>query len=81
MVWFFGRGKETVRVETRFDNASGEYVLELARPEQEVVTERFSDADAFRARLHVIELEMQAGSWQQIGSELLPPPWKGPFSS
>ena len=81
MVWFFGRDGQTIRVETRFDSDSREYVLEVARPEQPPLTERFKDVDSFRGRLQMMEAELNAGAWSQTGSELLPPPWKGPFTN
>lgn len=81
MVWFFGRGDETVRVETRFDSAGGEYVLEMTRPDGVVQAERFDDRTAFQSRLHTIEAELQAEAWVQLGAEVLPPGWRGPFTN
>ena len=81
MVWFFARGEETVRIETRVDSLSGEYVLDVARPGGEVQTERFSDRDAFQERLQVVETELQRDAWVQVSAAVLPPAWRGPFTS
>ena len=38
MVWFFARGNDSVRVETRFDNSSREFVLEVAWADRPVAS-------------------------------------------
>jgi hypothetical protein len=82
MVWFFARGNDSVRVETRFDNTSREYVLEVAWADRPVETERFSDVTAFQARVVDIESKLEAESWAQVGNpEILPDGWRGPFTS
>ena len=82
MVWFFARGNDSVRVETRFDNTSREYVLEVAWADRPVETERFSDVTAFQARVVDIESKLAAESWAQVGNpEILPHGWRGPFTS
>jgi len=82
MVWFFARGNDSVRVETRFDNTSREYVLEVAWADRPVETERFSDVTAFQARVVDIESKLEAESWAQVGNpEILPHGWRGPFTS
>jgi hypothetical protein len=47
MIWFFARGNEAVRVETRFDNASREYVLEIDWANRPLEVERYRDHAAF----------------------------------
>jgi hypothetical protein len=81
MVWFFGRGSEVIRVETRIDSASGDYLVEVAKPDGAVETERFSDRDVFQQRLEAIEAQLQAQSYVQLGAEVLPPGWRGPFTN
>jgi hypothetical protein len=82
MVWFFARGNDSVRVETRFDNSSAEYVLEIAWANRPVETERFKDQTAFQQRVTAIEARLEAESWAQIGNpEILPHGWRGPFTS
>ena len=82
MVWFFARGNDSVRVETRFDNTSREYLLEVAWADRPVETERFLDVTAFQARVVDIESKLEAESWAQVGNpEILPHGWRGPFTS
>ena len=82
MVWFFGRGNETVRVETRFDNASREYVVEIDWGNRPKETERYRELPAFEARVASVEAQLRAQSWAQIGGpEILPDGWRGPFTN
>jgi hypothetical protein len=82
MVWFFARGNDSVKVETRFDNSSQEFVLDVAWADRPAATERFSDLAEFQARVLVIEAELEAGAWAQIGNpEILPHGWRGPFTN
>ena len=82
MVWFFARGNDSVRVETRFDNSSREYVLEVAWADRPLQTERFGDLDAFEARVRTVEQQLKAEAWAQVGQvEILEDGWRGPFTS
>ena len=82
MVWFFGRGNETVQVETRFDNSAREYVLEVAWGRKPVEVERFQDLSEFQARVAAIEKRLRAESWAQVGGpEILTEGWRGPFTN
>ena len=78
MVWFYERSGGALRVETRFDSVTNEYVLEVAWPGRPVETERFSDTDAFEARVLALEGQLDAEHWKQVGSpEILPHGWRG----
>ena len=80
MVWFFARGQSQVRLETRFDDAAKEYVLDVAWPDRPPETERFRDLEAFRARVIILEDQLAAEHWTQVGSpEILPRGWRGPI--
>jgi hypothetical protein len=82
MIWFFARGNEAVRVETRFDNASREYVLEVEWPNKPLETERFRDHAAFEARVTGIEAHLRGQLWAQVGGpEIVPDGWRGPFTN
>ena len=81
MVWFYKRSNEALRIETRFDSVTDEYVLEVAWPGRPVVTERFGGNVAFEARVLALEQELEEGHWQQSGSpEILPHGWRGPVT-
>jgi hypothetical protein len=82
MIWFFARGNEAVRVETRFDNAAREYVLEIDWANRPPEIERFRDHAAFEARVVGIEARLRSESWAQVGGpEILPDGWRGPFTN
>ena len=75
MVWFFERSDEQIEVETRFDNATLEYVVIVRRPNQEQVT-RFSDAEGLRARLVDLTQQLEADDWLTSGPPvILPDGW------
>ena len=77
MVWFYKRSDGDLRVETRFDSASAEYVLEVAWPGRPVMTERFADTGEFESRVLALERQLDEEKWQQVGSpEILPHGWR-----
>ena len=81
MIWFFERGTETTRLETRFENDSREYVLIVDAPGRERTTERFKSVPKFQARLHELEAQLKAEQWTQHGRpEILLDGWRGPMS-
>jgi hypothetical protein len=82
MVWFFSRGNDSVRVETRFDNASREFVLDVTWPHQPVITERFDDLGTFEARVLAVEAQLEAQSFAQVGTpKILSYGWRGAFTN
>jgi hypothetical protein len=80
MVWLYERQGGSLRVETRFDAATNEYVLEVTWPGRSPELERFSSLDAFRSRVLVFEQQLETARWTQVGSpEILPHGWRGPI--
>jgi hypothetical protein len=76
MLWIYKRGSESIRVETRYDNDSEEYVL-ISDPEDGTQqAERFKDPIAFRTRLEALEKQLERDSWQSDGVRLLRDGWK-----
>ena len=55
MIWFWSREKQKMQLETRYDNATKEYVITIRRPDDQQQTERFADLVAFRRRLVTLE--------------------------
>ena len=81
MVWFYKRSHDELRIETRFDSASREYVVDITWPGRPMVTERFGDTAAFEARLLGLERQLEREHWQQAGGpEILPHGWRGPVT-
>ena len=82
MVWFFGRGNETVRVQTTFDNSAREYVLEVEWGNRAPETHRFRERADFESRVISIEEQLRKEAWAQIGGpEILREGWRGPFTN
>jgi len=80
MVWFYRNTSGDLRIETRVDDRTGEYVLDLVWPGGPVETERFVNEDAFRARTIALEHQLDTEQWTQIGTpEILPHGWRGPM--
>jgi hypothetical protein len=78
MVWFYQRSGGALRIETRFDSVTTEYILEVAWPDRDPTTERFSSNAAFEVRVLALEKELAREHWQQVGSpEILPHGWRG----
>ena len=81
MVWFYKRSDGDLRIETRFDSITTEYVLEVAWPGRPTMSERFSDTEAFETRVLALERQLDAERWEQVGSpEILPHGWRGPIT-
>jgi hypothetical protein len=77
MVWFYRRSDGELRIETRFDSATSEYILEVSWPGRPLMTERFGDAAAFDARVLALEQQLEQERWEQVGSpEMLPHGWR-----
>jgi hypothetical protein len=80
VVWFYKRHDGALRIETRFDAVTNEYVLDVAWPDRPAETERFSDAEQFRIRTVALERQLDADNWTQIGGpDILPHGWRGDF--
>jgi hypothetical protein len=78
MVWFYERSDGALRIETRFDSATKEYILEVAWPGRSPTMERFSSSVAFETRVLALEGQLATEHWQQVGSpEILPHGWRG----
>lgn len=81
MVWFYKRSGGALRIETRFDSVTNEYVLDVAWPDRPPLTERFSNTAAFETRVLALERELADEHWEQVGSpEILPHGWRGAFT-
>ncbi len=80
MIWLFERGAEVLRLETRVDNASGEYVLVSTWTEGPPKVERFRDYGSYEARIRALEAKLASEHWLQVGSPtILSDGWRGPI--
>ena len=76
MLWIYKRGSESIRVETRYDNDTEEYVLIFYREDGTQHAERCKDPVAFRTRLERLEKQLDRERWQSDGVRLLRDGWK-----
>lgn len=68
MIWLFERGDRVVRLETRYDTETREYVLEVAWSDGLSKTERFTDCAAFGKRALELEKQLETEHWKQAGA-------------
>ena len=77
MIWIFERGpEETLRLETRYDNDTTEFVLMIHGVNGGLQVERFKNAVTFQERLEVLETQLEADRWTQKGPVFLHDGWK-----
>lgn len=63
MIWFWTNGVHERRVETRYDNDAGEFLVIITDEHGRERTERFSDLHVFRARLAALDEQMRGERW------------------
>lgn len=73
MVWFWMRGGESLQLETRYDNETSEFVVTVNSPDGHNRTERYKDIEAFRARLILLERQLEAKDWKNSGPPIFVP--------
>jgi hypothetical protein len=76
MLWFFQNGEKTIRLETKYDAAAGDFVAVIEWPDGIECIERFNDGEAFRTRLIELETQLAEQNYQQDGGPtILPEGW------
>jgi hypothetical protein len=68
MIWTFERGDEVLRLETRIDNATREFLIVSTWAERPPEIERFQDPAEYHVRVRTLEVQLTANRWSQIGS-------------
>ena len=71
MIWIFERGNESLRLETRYENDTAEYVLIVHHPDGSHQTERFNDSVTFQTRLDSLEKKLGRENWHYVGAPVL----------
>lgn len=71
MIWIFERDHQAVRVETRFDKDTAEYIATIVWADGKTDVERFLDHDAFQSRLVDLERTLLSDHWKQVGGPTL----------
>ena len=76
MIWFYSRDNKSLRLETRYDNDTLEYVGLLTHPDGRHESKRFTTVDAFREWLVTLEDELAEEHWTPTGApHILPDGW------
>ena len=73
MIWFWSRDSQEMRLETRYDNDTSEFVLIVHYPDGRQQMERFSGSTEYRTRLQVLEQQLEAERWTSSGRPLIVP--------
>ena len=64
MNWFFDRGRDHLRVETRYDHKLGEFVLILHQADGTQLVDRFKSETKLRKRLQELERKLTRARWR-----------------
>ena len=72
MIWLYEKDTQSLRLETRYDNRTLQYVLTIHRADG-VETERYEKLDDFRQRLLALEKLLADGDWHRSGPPVLDP--------
>jgi hypothetical protein len=76
MLWFYSHESRTIRIETRYDNRTAEYVLVVQWSDDHHQEERFGTEVVFRERLLELEAQVNAEGWRKDGPPIvLPDGW------
>ena len=76
MIWFYTRDQESLRLETRYDNDTLEYVGVVVHPDGRHDTRRFATLETFREWLVTFETDLQAQHWTSESTpRILPEGW------
>ena len=73
MLWFFQNGDGKLRLETRFDNSTGQYVAIVQWPDGREQVEKFDDVRTFRDRLCALEDQLASDHFEQVGGPVIQP--------
>ena len=77
MVWFYTRNQQSLTLETRFDNATNEFVGILTGLTASPVTKRFSTVEGFRNWIEAMERDLAEQQWKADGApHVLPDGWR-----
>lgn len=75
MIWFFSRDRDSLQLETRYDNETLEYVGIVTRPNGLREVTRFAALDEFQAWLAKFEHGLEEEHWSRKGPQIVPEGW------
>lgn len=67
MLWFFERENQSLRLETRYDNETAEFVVMVQWPDGREQTERFTELETCRSWLAAFDNAVEAERWKPNG--------------
>jgi hypothetical protein len=67
MLWFFSNGKVRLKVGTRLDTVTGEYIVDIERPNAAVEVHRFADESRCSEFLSAFENQLTVDGWISDG--------------
>lgn len=73
MLWFFERDDESLKLETRYDNDTSEFVVIVRHADGREHTERFTDSDEYGAWLETFERNLEHQHWTRHGGPVIMP--------
>ena len=73
MLWFYERNNTSLRLETRYDNQTAEYVAVVHHQDGQQQTERFQKREAFRDWLVAFDQLLEAERWARQGPPVILP--------
>jgi hypothetical protein len=73
MIWFWSREQQQLRVETRYDNETSDFVVAIEHPDGHQECERFPNLVELRKRLVALEQQFAAEHWTPAGEPLFVP--------
>lgn len=77
MIWFYARGSDTLKIETRYNSNSRAYELVWHHPDGTLTVETFSSEALFRQRSEAVEAGLTSEHWHLAGTPtLVPDGWK-----
>ncbi|HEY6548733.1 MAG TPA: hypothetical protein VI589_12550, partial [Vicinamibacteria bacterium] len=77
MIWFFERGTDSLKIETRFNNEAGLFELVWHHPDGTRTMEAFTQEAEFRQRSEEVEAHLLEDAWEPASSpQLLRDGWK-----
>lgn len=73
MIWFYERGSDTLKIETRYNSNSRAYELVWYHPDGTLTVETFSSEALFRQRSEAVEAGLANDHWHLSGTPTLVP--------
>jgi hypothetical protein len=68
MIWFYERGGETLKIETRYNNARAVYELIWHHPDGTSTIEAFTSEALFLQRSQAVETSLSSDAWHLAGA-------------